>query len=215
MKLISEHIEDVEYITEEKDNGEKTYKIKGVFMQSEVKNRNGRVYPFEVLEKEVNRYNKDYVNENRAFGELGHPDGPTVNLERASHMITSLKPEGKNFVGEAKILKTPMGKIVENLMDAGGKLGVSSRGMGSLEQKNGATYVKNDFYLATSADIVADPSAPNAFVQGIMEGKEWVWDNGALVEEELIRMKKRINENVRKKHANQDALEFAKFLKLL
>ena len=215
MKLISEHIEDVEYITEEKDNGEKTYKIKGVFMQSEVKNRNGRVYPFPVLEKEVNRYNKDYVNENRAFGELGHPDGPTVNLERASHMITSLKPEGKNFVGEAKILKTPMGKIVENLMDAGGKLGVSSRGMGSLEQKNGANYVKNDFYLATAADIVADPSAPNAFLQGIMEGKEWVWDNGALVEEELIRMKKRINENVRKKHANQDALEFAKFLKLL
>ena len=215
MKLISEHIEDVEYITEEKDNGEKTYKIKGVFMQSEVKNRNGRVYPFEVLEKEVNRYNKDYVNENRAFGELGHPDGPTVNLERASHMITSLEPDGKNFVGQATILKTPMGKIVENLMDAGGKLGVSSRGMGSLEQKNGANYVKNDFYLATAADIVADPSAPNAFVQGIMEGKEWVWDNGALVEEELIRMKKRINENVRKKHANQDALEFAKFLKLL
>ena len=215
MKLISEHIEDVEYITEEKDNGEKTYKIKGVFMQSEVKNRNGRVYPFPVLEKEVTRYNKDYVNENRAFGELGHPDGPTVNLERASHMITSLKPEGKNFVGEAKILKTPMGRIVENLMDAGGKLGVSSRGMGSLEQKNGANYVKNDFYLATAADIVADPSAPNAFVQGIMEGKEGVWDNGALVEEELIRMKKRINENVRKKHANQDALEFAKFLKLL
>ena len=215
MKLISEHIEDVEYITEEKDNGEKTYKIKGVFMQSEVKNRNGRVYPFPVLQKEVNRYNKDYVNENRAFGELGHPDGPTVNLERASHMITSLKPEGKNFVGQATILKTPMGRIVENLMDAGGKLGVSSRGMGSLEQKNGANYVKDDFYLATAADNVADPSAPNAFVQGIMEGKEWVWDNGALVEEELIRMKKRINENVRKKHANQDALEFAKFLKLL
>ena len=215
MKLISEHIEDVEYITEEKDNGEKTYKIKGVFMQSEVKNRNGRVYPFPVLEKEVNRYNKDYVNENRAFGELGHPDGPTVNLERASHMITSLKPEGKNFVGQATILKTPMGRIVENLMDAGGKLGVSSRGMGSLVQKNGANYVKDDFYLATAADIVADPSAPNAFVQGIMEGKEWVWDNGALVEEELIRMKKRINENIRKKHANQDALEFAKFLKLL
>ena len=215
MKLISEHIEDVEYITEEKDNGEKTYKIKGVFMQSEVKNRNGRVYPFPVLQKEVNRYNKDYVNENRAFGELGHPDGPTVNLERASHMITSLEPDGKNFVGQATILKTPMGRIVENLMDAGGKLGVSSRGMGSLEQKNGANYVKDDFYLATAADIVADPSAPNAFVQGIMEGKEWVWDNGALVEEELIRMKKRINENIRKKHANQDALEFAKFLKLL
>ena len=184
-------------------------------MQSEVKNRNGRVYPFPVLEKEVNRYNKDYVNQNRAFGELGHPDGPTVNLERASHMITSLKPDGKNFIGEAKILKTPMGRIVENLMDAGGKLGVSSRGMGSLEQKNGANYVKNDFYLATAADIVADPSAPNAFVQGIMEGKEWVWNNGALIEEELMQMKKRINEKVRNKQANQDALEFARFLKLL
>ena len=215
MKLISEHIEDVEYITEEKDNGEKTYKIKGVFMQSEVKNRNGRVYPFPVLEKEVNRYNKDYVNENRAFGELGHPDGPTVNLERASHMITALYPKGKNIIGEAKILKTPMGEIVKNLMDEGAKLGVSSRGMGSLEQKNGANYVKDDFYLATAADIVADPSAPNAFVEGIMEGKEWVWNNGALVEEELIRMKKRINEKVRKRHANQNALEFAKFLKLL
>ena len=215
MKLISEHIEDVEYITEQKDNGEKTYKIKGVFMQSEVKNRNGRVYPFPVLEKEVNRYNKDYVNENRAFGELGHPDGPTVNLERASHMITSLKPEGKNFIGEAKILKTPMGKIVENLMDAGGKLGVSSRGMGSLEQKNGANYVKNDFYLATAADIVADPSAPNAFVEGIMEGKDWVWNNGSLVEAELVRMKDRIERRTRSRHAKEDALEFAKFLKLL
>ena len=215
MKLISEHIEDVEYIKEQKDNGEKTYKIKGVFMQSEVKNRNGRVYPFEVLNKEVKRYNKEYIEEKRAFGELGHPDGPTVNLERASHMITALYPKGKNFIGEAKILKTPMGEIVKNLMDEGAKLGVSSRGMGSLEQKNGANYVKDDFYLATAADIVADPSAPNAFVEGIMEGKEWVWNNGALVEEELIRMKKRINEKVRKRHANQNALEFAKFLKLL
>ena len=215
MKLISEQIEGIEYITEEKDNGEKSYKIKGVFMQSEVKNRNGRVYPFEVLNKVVKRYNKEYIEEKRAFGELGHPDGPTVNLERASHMITALYPKGKNFIGEAKILKTPMGEIVKNLMDEGAKLGVSSRGMGSLEQKNGANYVKDDFYLATAADIVADPSAPNAFVEGIMEGKEWVWNNGALVEEELIRMKKRINEKVRKKHANQDALEFAKFLKLL
>jgi len=215
MKLISEQIEGIEYITEEKDNGEKSYKIKGVFMQSEVKNRNGRVYPFEVLNKEVKRYNKEYIEEKRAFGELGHPDGPTVNLERASHMITALYPKGKNFIGEAKVLKTPMGEIVKNLMDEGAKLGVSSRGMGSLEQKNGANYVKDDFYLATAADIVADPSAPNAFVEGIMEGKEWVWNNGALVEEELIRMKKRINEKVRKKHANQNALEFAKFLKLL
>ena len=215
MKLISEQIEGIEYITEEKDNGEKSYKIKGVFMQSEVKNRNGRVYPFEVLNKEVKRYNKEYIEEKRAFGELGHPDGPTVNLERASHMITALYPKGKNFIGEAKILKTPMGEIVKNLMDEGAKLGVSSRGMGSLEQKNGANYVKDDFYVATAADIVADPSSPNAFVEGIMEGKEWVWNNGALVEEELIRMKKRINEKVRKRHANQNALEFAKFLKLL
>mgnify|MGYP001207068448 FL=1 len=215
MKLISEQIEGIEYITEEKDDGEKSYKIKGVFMQSEVKNRNGRVYPFEVLNKEVKRYNKEYIDEKRAFGELGHPDGPTVNLERASHMITALYPKDKNFIGEAKILKTPMGEIVKNLMDEGAKLGVSSRGMGSLEQKNGANYVKDDFYLATAADIVADPSAPNAFVEGIMEGKEWVWNNGALVEEELIRMKKRINEKVRKRHANQNALEFAKFLKLL
>ena len=215
MKLISEQIEGVEYITEEKDNGDKSYKIKGVFMQSEVKNRNGRVYPFEVLDKEVKRYNKEYIEEKRAFGELGHPDGPTVNLERASHMITALYPKGKNFIGEAKILKTPMGEIVKNLMDEGAKLGVSSRGMGSLEQKNGANYVKDDFYLATAADIVADPSAPNAFVEGIMEGKEWVLNNGALVEEELVRMKKRIYEKVRKKYATQDALEFARFLKLL
>ena len=215
MKLIAEQIESVEYLTEQKENGDKEYKIKGIFMQSEVKNRNGRLYPFEVLDKEVKRYNKEYIEEKRAFGELGHPDGPIVNLERASHMITSLKPDGKNFVGEAKILKTPMGEIVKNLMDEGAKLGVSSRGMGSLQQKNGASYVKDDFYLAPAADIVADPSAPNAFVEGIMEGKEWVWNNGALVEEELVRMKRKINENVRKKHANQDALELAKFLKLL
>ena len=215
MKLIAEQIESVEYLTEQKENGDKEYKIKGIFMQAEVKNRNGRLYPFEVLDKEVKRYNKEYIEEKRAFGELGHPAGPIVNLERASHMITSLKPDGKNFVGEAKILKTPMGEIVKNLMDEGAKLGVSSRGMGSLQQKNGASYVKDDFYLATAADIVADPSAPNAFVEGIMEGKEWVWNNGALVEEELVRMKRKINENVRKKHANQDALELAKFLKLL
>ena len=184
-------------------------------MQSEVKNRNGRVYPFEVLEKEVKRYNKEYVDENRAFGELGHPDGPTVNLERASHMITSLTPDSKNFIGEAKILKTPMGKIVENLMDAGAKLGVSSRGMGSLEQKNGANYVKNDFYLATAADIVADPSAPNAFVEGIMEGKEWVWNNGALIEAELVELRRKFDVKKRQRDATFEALEFAKFLKKL
>ena len=215
VKLISEEIQDVEYICEEKENGKKDYKIKGIFMQADVKNRNGRVYPMEVLDKEVKRYNKEYIKEKRAFGELGHPDGPTVNLERASHMITKLYPDGKNFIGEAKILSTPMGEIVKNLMDDGAKLGVSSRGMGSLDQKNGANYVRNDFYLATAADIVADPSAPNAFVEGIMEGKEWVWNNGTLVEAELERAKQRIEARVRKKQTNENALEFAKFLKML
>jgi hypothetical protein len=215
LKLISEEISEVEYITEQKDGGKKDYKIKGVFMESDVKNRNGRVYPQEILAKEVVRYNKEFINQKRAFGELGHPEGPTVNLERASHMITALYPDGKSFVGEAKILSTPMGEIVKSLIDEGAKLGVSSRGMGSLEQKNGAHYVRNDFYLATAADIVSDPSAPNAFVQGIMEGKEWVWNHGALVEAELVRMKTRIERKTRTKHAKEDALEFAKFLKML
>ena len=215
VKLISEEIQDVEYICEQKEDGKKNYKIKGVFMQADIKNRNGRVYPMEVLNKEVRRYNKEYINEKRAFGELGHPDGPTVNLERASHMITRLYPDGKNFIGEAKIMSTPMGEIVKTLMDEGAKLGVSSRGMGSLDQKNGANYVRDDFYLATAADIVADPSAPNAFVEGIMEGKDWVWNNGSLVEAELVRMKSRIERRTRSRHAKEDALEFAKFLKLL
>ena len=215
VKLISEEIQDVEYITEQKENGKKNYKIRGIFMQADIKNRNGRIYPQQVLEKEVRRYNKDQINNNRAYGELGHPEGPTINLERASHMITKLYPDGKNFIGEAKVLSTPMGKIVENLLDDGAKLGVSSRGMGSLNQKNGANYVRDDFYLATAADIVADPSAPNAFVQGIMEGKEWVWNHGTLVEAELVRMKDRIERRTRSRHAKEDALEFAKFLKLL
>ena len=215
LKLISEEIQDVEYITEQKEGGKKKYKIKGIFMQADIKNRNGRIYPMEVLQKEVQRYNKDQINENRAYGELGHPEGPTINLERASHMITSLVPDGKNFIGEAKILSTPMGKIVENLLSDGAKLGVSSRGMGSLAQKRGANYVNGDFYLATAADIVADPSAPNAFVQGVMEGKEWVWNQGTLVEAELVRMKDRIERRTRSRHAKEDALEFAKFLKML
>ena len=215
VKLISEEIQDVEYICEQKEDGKKNYKIKGVFMQADIKNRNGRVYPMDVLNKEVERYNKQYVNEKRAFGELGHPEGPTVNLDKVSHMITKLYPDGKNFIGEAKIMSTPMGEIVKTLMDEGAKLGVSSRGMGSLDQKNGANYVRNDFYLATAADIVADPSAPNAFVEGIMEGKEWVWNNGSLVEAELERAKRRINERVRKRQANEDTLEFIRFLKKL
>ena len=216
VKLFSEAVEEVEFITEAKDNsGGKNYKIRGIFMQADVKNRNGRVYPMEVLEKEVTKYNKNFIKENRAFGELGHPEGPTVNLERVSHMITKLHPDGKNFIGEAKIMDTPMGKIVKNLMDEGGKLGVSSRGMGSLDSKNGANYVRDDFYLATAADIVADPSAPNAFVEGIMEGKEWIWNNGALVEAHVADLKKKFDVKQRQKQANMEALEFAKFLKML
>ena len=214
VKLISEAAENVEFITEEKRSG-KTYKIRGIFMQADVKNRNGRIYPLDILQKEVTKYNKNFIQQNRAFGELGHPDGPTVNLERVSHMITSLTPDGKNFIGEAKIMETPMGKIVKNLMDEGAKLGVSSRGMGSLNQKNGASYVRDDFYLATAADIVADPSAPNAFVEGIMEGKEWVWNNGSLVEAHVADLKKKFDVKKRRNEANIRALEFAKFLKML
>ena len=217
VKLISESIvQDVEYITEAKEDGKKSYKIRGIFMQADIKNKNGRVYPMEILQKEVKRYNEEFINEKRAYGELGHPEGPTINLERASHMITALYPDGKNFIGEAKILATPMGEIVKTLMDEGAKLGVSSRGMGSLEEKkDGASYVRNDFYLATAADIVSDPSAPSAFVEGIMEGKEWVWNHGALVQSELIEMKERINSRIRKNRALEESLEFAKFLKLL
>ena len=215
MKLISEAVDNIEYITEEADNGKKNYKIRGVFMQADIKNRNGRVYPYDVLEKEVRKYNKNFINEKRAYGELGHPDGPTVNLERVSHMITKLHPDGKNFIGEAKILGTPMGNIVKNLMDEGAKLGVSSRGMGSLDSKNGANYVRDDFYLATAADIVADPSAPNAFVEGIMEGKEWVWNNGSLVEAHVADLKKKFDVKKHQRQVNLEALEFAKFLEKL
>ena len=215
VKLFSEAVENVEFITEAKENGGKNYKIRGIFMQADVKNRNGRVYPMEILEKEVTKYNKNFIKENRAFGELGHPEGPTVNLERVSHMITKLHPDDKNFFGEAKIMDTPMGKIVKNLMDEGAKLGVSSRGMGSLDSKNGANYVRDDFYLATAADIVADPSAPNAFVEGIMEGKEWIWNNGSLVEAHVADLKKKFDVKQRQKQANTEALEFAKFLKML
>ena len=187
MKLISEHLDQIEFITEDDAEGKKNYKIRGVFMEADVKNRNNRMYPMQVLEKEVKRYNKEYVQQKRAFGELGHPDGPTVNLERVSHMITKLYPDGKQFVGEAKVMDTPYGKIVKNLIDEGAKLGVSSRGMGSLEPQRDMHVVKDDFYLATAADIVADPSAPNAFVEGIMEGKEWIWDNGIVKEVDIAK----------------------------
>jgi len=182
MKLIREEIESVEILTETV-GGKKNLFIKGVFLQSEMVNRNGRLYPFNIMEKEVSRYNKDYVQKGRALGELGHPDGPTVNLDRVSHKITDLKQEGKNFVGKAQILSTPMGKITESLLKDGVTLGVSSRGIGSLKDNTkGYKEVGEDFMLATAADIVADPSAPDAFVQGIMEGKEWVWDGGLLKE---------------------------------
>ena len=181
-------------MTEEKD-GQKHLYIEGVFLQSEVRNRNGRVYPFSVLEKEVGRYNEEYVTKGRALGELGHPDGPTVNLDRVSHRITSLKAEGNNFVGKARILDTPMGNIAKSLLGEGVKLGVSSRGMGSIDKREDANYVMDDFMLATAADIVADPSAPDAFVNGIMEGKEWVWDNGLLKEKTVSKYQGYISES--------------------
>ena len=198
MKLISEEIQNAEYLVED-NGGKKSYKIKGIFLQSDLKNRNGRVYPKEVLENEVAGYNREFINKKRAFGELGHPDGPTVNLERVSHMITKLTPDGKNFIGEAKIMDTPYGKIVKGLIDEGAQLGVSSRGMGSIIQRNGANYVKDDFYLATAADIVADPSAPDAFVEGIMESREWVWENGKLVERDIEAWKRQIREAKQRK----------------
>ena len=215
MKLITETIEDIEVLTEANTKGGKDYKIRGVFMQADIKNRNGRVYPVQTLTKEVQRYNSEYVNKKRAFGELGHPDGPTVNLERVSHMITSLKPEGKNFIGEAKIMDTPYGKIVKNLIDEGAQLGVSSRGMGSIQSSSQGNVVGKDFYLATAADIVADPSAPDAFVEGIMEGKEWVWDNGVLKSMEVEKYKKQIENTKRAELAETKASIFNDFLSKL
>ena len=206
MKLITEMYDDFQILTEG-TNG-KDLKIQGVFMQAETKNRNGRIYPFGVLEKEVKRYNKELVEKKRAFGELGHPEGPTVNLDRVSHLIEELVPDGKNIVGKAKILETPNGKIVKELLNAGAKLGVSSRGMGTLEKKGNTNYVKDDFYLATAGDIVADPSAPEAFVEGIMEGKEWIWDNGIIKEAEVARIHRLAS-------ANKQAEAFEAFLSKL
>ena len=214
MKLISEEVCSAEYLVEEK-NGKKNYTIKGVFLQSNIKNRNGRVYPKDILMTEVKRYNSEFINKNRAFGELGHPDGPTVNLERVSHMIKKLYPDGDNFIGEAKIMDTPYGKIVKGLIDEGAQLGVSSRGMGSIEQRNGASYVKNDFMLATAADIVADPSAPQAFVEGIMEGKEWVWDNGVLVEQDIEAWKMEMIKTKQKALEEKKIKIFGEFIRKL
>ena len=193
MRLICETLEDVEFICETAPSGAKNYFIEGIFMQANVKNRNGRIYPKAILQKEVLRYDQNYIKQNRAFGELGHPEGPTVNLERVSHMIQEINESGNNFVGRAKILDTPYGKIVKNLIDEGARLGVSSRGMGSLKPVGrNVSQVQDDFYLATAADIVADPSAPAAFVNGIMEGKEWIWDNGILGEHQIARIEKQI-----------------------
>ena len=214
MKLISEEVCSAEYLVEEK-NGKKNYTIKGVFLQSNIKNRNGRVYPKDILMTEVKRYNSEFINKNRAFGELGHPDGPTVNLERVSHMIKKLYPDGDNFIGEAKIMDTPYGKIVKGLIDEGAQLGVSSRGMGSIEQRNGASFVKDDFMLATAADIVADPSAPQAFVEGIMEGKEWVWDNGVLVEQDIEAWKMEMIKTKQKALEEKKIKIFGEFIRKL
>ena len=194
MKLITEVYESVEFLQEERD-GKKDYFIKGIFMQGNKKNRNGRLYPMEVLDREVERYNNEYISKNRAYGELGHPSGPTINLDRVSHMIKELYREGDNYVGKAKIMtETPMGQIVKNLMDEGASLGVSSRGMGSLKDRQGVAEVQKDFYLATAADIVADPSAPDAFVEGIMEGKEWIWENGVIREADVNEIRQTIEE---------------------
>jgi len=204
MKLITEEIESVEIITEEK-NGVQSLYITGPFLQAEVTNRNGRNYPYTILEREVKRYNDTFIQNGRALGELGHPDGPTVNLDRVSHMITSLTAEGNNFIGKAKILDTPMGNIAKSLLGEGVKLGVSSRGIGSLVEKNGVRYVADDFMLATAADIVADPSAPDAFVNGIMEGKEWCWDGGILKEKAASVTKQRVESYTKQRKLTEQA----------
>ena len=214
MKLITEQIEDVKILTEEK-NGKKLLYIEGVFLQSELKNRNGRMYPFSVLDREVNRYNEEYVKSKRALGELGHPDGPTINLDRVSHRITSLRAEGNNFIGKAQILDTPMGNIAKSLLGEGVQLGVSSRGMGSIDKREDCNVVCDDFMLTTAADIVADPSAPDAFVNGIMEGKEWVWNNGILQESAVAQIKQEIDEATLINLQERKVSAFAAFLKSL
>jgi hypothetical protein len=214
MKLISEQIEEVKVLTEEK-NGKKHLYIEGVFLQGNLANRNRRYYDVDILDREVAKYNNTFVENNRALGELGHPEGPTINLDRVSHKIISLTREGNNFIGKAKILSTPMGIIAQNLIDEGVKLGVSSRGMGSLTEKNGINYVGEDFMLATAADIVADPSAPDAFVNGIMEGKEWIWDNGLIKEVTVNKIKKYLDESTRHNIEQRQLNAFEMYLKTL
>jgi hypothetical protein len=212
MKLITETIEDIRVITEER-GGKKNLYIEGVFLQAELKNRNGRMYPMQTLEREVGAYNENYIGKGRALGELGHPDSPTINLDRVSHKIVSLRSEGTNFIGKAQILETPMGKIAKSLLESGVTLGVSSRGIGSIEERNGINIVKDDFMLSTAADIVADPSAPDAFVEGIMEGREWIWNNGML-EEKVINSYKRAINNSSSNSLNERKLQvFESFLR--
>ena len=214
MRLIAEEITQVEFLSEEK-NGKKSHFIEGVFLQSEIKNKNGRVYPQGVLAREVAKYDEHHIQKGRALGELGHPEGPSINLDRVSHKIESLREDGNNFIGRAKILETPMGNIAKNLLDEGVRLGVSSRGMGSLKEKDGVNFVADDFMLATAADIVADPSAPDAFVDGIMEGKEWVWDNGILKESAVAQIKKEIDQATLINIQERKVSAFSKFLKSL
>ena len=216
MKLICEVNEELKVITEANERGGKSYFIEGVFMQAEQKNRNNRTYPKHIMQREVNRYIDEHIKQNRAYGELGHPSGPTINLERVSHMIKELREDGNNYIGRAKIMETPYGNIVKNLMDEGARLGVSTRGMGTLKERNGCMEVQDDFHLATAADIVADPSAPDAFVHGVMEGKEWVWDNGILKEVEIAGYKRRINEASRSRRTESEVLDvFRNFLSKL
>ena len=215
MKLITETIEEAKVVITEGKNGQKRTFIEGVFLQGEITNRNGRMYPMTTLEREVQKYNENYIAKGRAVGELGHPEGPTINLDRVSHLITSLQREGNNFIGKARILDTPMGRVAKELLDEGVKLGVSSRGLGSIREQNGVKVVADDFMLATAADIVADPSAPDAFVNGIMEGKEWVWNNGAISEQKLEYIKTRINNASRMQLEERKISAFHEFLQSL
>lgn len=212
MKLIREEIETAKVVITEGKNGKKNHFIEGVFLQGAIKNRNGRMYPIETLDREVAKYNESYISKGRALGELGHPDGPTINLDRVSHLITSLQKEGNNYVGKARLLDTPMGNIAKSLLDEGVKLGVSSRGLGSIREEQGCKIVCDDFMLATAADIVADPSAPDAFVNGIMEGKEWVYANGAVHEQTIEQIKKRIDNASRIQLEERKLSAFAQFL---
>tara|TARA_R100001460_G_scaffold5165_12_gene14424 strand:+ start:11673 stop:12317 length:645 start_codon:yes stop_codon:yes gene_type:complete len=214
MRLIAEEINNVDFLCEENE-GKKNYFIEGIFLQAELKNRNNRMYPLKTLSKEVAKYDENYIQKGRALGELGHPDGPSINLDRVSHKIMSLKEDGNNFIGKAKLLDTPMGKVAKSLLDEGVKLGVSSRGMGSIRKEENCNVVMDDFMLATAADIVADPSAPDAFVDGIMEGKEWVWDNGVLKESTVAQIKTEIDHATLINLQERKVSAFESFLKSL